>query len=181
MIHRCRRCCHRSEGSRVVRQRRSRPVQPRDSRSSSRYPRSDWYGFRHGTPGFKMAVTHCMSRSTPTHWTDAVTEGDLSLLRGLVRRCFPTAEGTRYLRRSAFSPTPDEHFILDRLPEAPAYGRVRMLGQDSSSARSSARSSPTWSSATQHSRTSPAPPQPLHRRVTCTNGAGDQARSTRQA
>ena len=83
-----------------------------------------WYGFpEHGTPGFKIGCYHHLHEQVDPDTLDrtAVTEGDLSLLRGLVRRCFPTADGNPLLTKVClFTNTPDEHFILDRLPEAPA-------------------------------------------------------------
>lgn len=82
-----------------------------------------WYGFpEHGTPGFKIGCYHHLREQVDPDTLDrtAVTEGDLSLLRDLVRRCFPAADGNPLLTKVClFTNTPDEHFILDRLPGAP--------------------------------------------------------------
>jgi sarcosine oxidase len=45
---------------------------------------------------------------------------DEAALRSAVRACFPLADGP-LLRASVclFTNTPDEHFIIDRLPDAP--------------------------------------------------------------
>jgi sarcosine oxidase len=83
-----------------------------------------WYGFpEHGTPGFKIGCYHHLREQVDPDTLDrtAVTERDLSLLRDLVHRCFPAADGNPLLTKVClFTNTPDEHFILDRLPEAPA-------------------------------------------------------------
>jgi sarcosine oxidase len=82
-----------------------------------------WYGFpEHGTPGFKIGCYHHLREQVEPDALDrsVVTEHDLSLLRDLVRRCFPAADGNPLLTKVClFTNTPDEHFILDRLPEAP--------------------------------------------------------------
>jgi sarcosine oxidase len=83
-----------------------------------------WYGFpEHGTPGFKIGCYHHLREQADPDSLDRtdVNVRDLSLLRGLVRRCFPAVHGNPLLAKVClFTNTPDEHFILDRLPEAPA-------------------------------------------------------------
>jgi len=83
-----------------------------------------WYGFpEHGTPGFKIGCYHHLREQVDPDALDRniVTARDLSLLRDLVHRCFPAADGNPLLTKVClFTNTPDEHFILDRLPEAPA-------------------------------------------------------------
>jgi sarcosine oxidase len=80
-----------------------------------------YYGYpTHGRPGFKIGkYHHRLERGNPEDLrreTDAVDE---ELLRGAIRRFFPRANGpTLATETCLFTNTPDEHFILDRLPEA---------------------------------------------------------------
>jgi sarcosine oxidase len=85
-------------------------------------PDGHFYGFpQFGVSGFKIGKYH--HRSEPinpdaTHRTpDAADE---AVLRDCVRSCFPGADGP-LLRASTciFTNTPDEHFIIDRLPDIP--------------------------------------------------------------
>jgi sarcosine oxidase len=80
-----------------------------------------YYGFpMHGRPGFKVGkYHHRRERGDPEalrRETDAVDE---EMLRVAVRRFFPKANGpTLATETCIFTNTPDEHFILDRHPDA---------------------------------------------------------------
>jgi sarcosine oxidase len=85
-------------------------------------PDGHFYGFpQHGVPGFKIGKYH--HRSEPVD-PDALSRNtdsrDEAVLRDCVRSCFPGADGP-LLRASTciFTNTPDEHFIIDRLPDSP--------------------------------------------------------------
>jgi sarcosine oxidase len=80
-----------------------------------------YYGFpEHGVPGFKIGKYHHLGQPADPDALDRDCHAeDEAALRGEVARCFPLANGT--LLRSAacmFTNTPDEHFIIDRHPDA---------------------------------------------------------------
>jgi len=81
-----------------------------------------YYGFpEHAVPGFKIGRYHHRSeRADPDALDRAVHPPDESILRDCVREMFPLADGP-LLRAGTclFTNTPDEHFIVDRLPDAP--------------------------------------------------------------
>lgn len=85
-------------------------------------PYGTFYGFpEHGVPGFKIGKYHHRGESVDPDTMDrTVSAADEAVLRDCVRRAFPGADGP-LLRSSTciFTNTPDEHFIVDRLPEAP--------------------------------------------------------------
>ncbi len=85
-------------------------------------PDGHFYGFpEHGVPGFKIGKYHHRSESAdPDAVRRVVDSEDEAVLRDCIRRCFPSADGP-LLRASTclFTNTPDEHFIIDRLPEHP--------------------------------------------------------------
>ena len=74
-----------------------------------------------GVPGFKIGVYH---HERETGDADALsrepTERDEAILREAIRGYFPDADGpVLSLRCCLFTNTPDEHFVLDTLPDAP--------------------------------------------------------------
>jgi sarcosine oxidase len=83
-----------------------------------------WYGFpEFGTPGFKVGCYHHRREVVNPDQLDraVVQPADVTLLHQVVRDCFPAVGRTPLLTKTClFTNTPDEHFILDRLPEAPA-------------------------------------------------------------
>ena len=82
-----------------------------------------WYGFpEFGVPGFKIGCYHHLREAVDPDTVDraAVTPRDVELLHSVVRDCFPAVGGEVLLTKTClFTNTPDEHFILDRLPDTP--------------------------------------------------------------
>ena len=82
-------------------------------------PDGHFYGFpEHGVPGFKIGKYH--HRAEPIDPDGARRSADAideAVLRDCVSSCFPGANGP-LLKASTciFTNTPDEHFIIDRLP-----------------------------------------------------------------
>ena len=81
-----------------------------------------YYGFpEYGVPGFKIGRYHHLDERVHPDTVDrACHPRDEAALREAVSRYFPAANGA--LRSSAvcmFTNTPDEHFIIDRAPDAP--------------------------------------------------------------
>jgi sarcosine oxidase len=85
-------------------------------------PEGYYYGFpQHGVPGFKIGKYHHRSELVdPDAMDRSVNAEDEAVLRECVRSFFPAADG-EVVRASTciFTNTPDEHFIIDRLPGAP--------------------------------------------------------------
>ena len=81
-----------------------------------------FYGFpQHGVPGFKIGKYHHRAELVdPDGMNRLVDADDEAVLRKCVTSIFPDADGP-VVRSSTciFTNTPDEHFIIDRLPEAP--------------------------------------------------------------
>jgi sarcosine oxidase len=81
-----------------------------------------FYGFpEHGVAGFKIGKFHHRSELVdPDRASRTVHAEDESVLRECVRSFFPGANGP-VIRASTciFTNTPDEHFIIDRLPDVP--------------------------------------------------------------
>jgi sarcosine oxidase len=80
-----------------------------------------FYGFpEYGVPGFKIGKYHHLyERVHPDTMDRTCHPADEAALRLATARYFPTANGV--LRSSAtcmFTNTPDEHFVIDRAPEA---------------------------------------------------------------
>ncbi len=73
----------------------------------------------YGVPGFKVGCYHHLRQTVDPDSMDREPNAeDEELLRGLVKRCFPNADGpTLSLQTCLFTNTPDEHFILDAHPE----------------------------------------------------------------
>ena len=84
----------------------------RDVSTGSRltaYPASSW-----------ACSTTSASRSIPIPWTREPNARDEAALRQFTERYFPEAAGpTLALKTCMFTNTPDEHFIIDTLPERP--------------------------------------------------------------
>jgi sarcosine oxidase len=81
-----------------------------------------FYGFpEFGVPGFKIGKYHHRAEAVdPDAVRREVGERDEAVLRDCIRDCFPAADGP-LLKSSTciFTNTPDEHFIIDRLPDVP--------------------------------------------------------------
>jgi sarcosine oxidase len=76
-----------------------------------------FYGFPDIGDGFKVAVHHHGERVTAQAVERRLRPEDEETIRGLVRRYFPAGDGA--LREAAvclYTNTPDEHFVIDRLP-----------------------------------------------------------------
>lgn len=86
-------------------------------------PEGRYYGFpEFGIPGFKIGrYHHREERVDPDAWDrDRLEPEDEQVLRTAVHAYFPDADGpTLTLKTCMFTNTPDEHFIIDRLPDAP--------------------------------------------------------------
>jgi sarcosine oxidase len=86
-------------------------------------PEGRYYGFpEFGIPGFKLGLYH--HRGEVVDPDDrgrlSIQPEDEAVLRAATRRYFPDADGpTLSLASCLFTNTPDEHFILDRLPGSP--------------------------------------------------------------
>ncbi|MEO6578562.1 MAG: N-methyl-L-tryptophan oxidase [Candidatus Limnocylindria bacterium] len=81
-----------------------------------------YYGFPvHDVPGFKFARYHHQREPIDPDDPDRdATPEDEALLRTFAERYFPDGAGpTIMLKACIFTNSPDEHFIIDRLPEAP--------------------------------------------------------------
>jgi sarcosine oxidase len=86
-------------------------------------PEGRFYGFpEYGIPGFKLGLFHHREEVVdPDGWDRAVIEPeDEAVLRAGTSQYFPDADGPALTLKSCmFTNTPDEHFIIDRLPQAP--------------------------------------------------------------
>ena len=81
-----------------------------------------FYGFpQHGVPGFKIGKYHHRAEPVdPDRIVRTVDAHDESVLRECVEAFFPGANGAmRQASTCIFTNTPDEHFIIDRLPDIP--------------------------------------------------------------
>ena len=77
-----------------------------------------FYGFPDAGDGFKAAIHHHGERTTTGSVERAMRGDDEAAIRELVRRYFPAGDGE--LREAAvclYTNTPDEHFVIDRLPD----------------------------------------------------------------
>lgn len=86
-------------------------------------PQGRFYGFpEYGIPGFKLGLFHHRRQTIdPDGWDRSIIEPeDEALLREGTSRYFPGADGPALTLKSCmFTNTPDEHFIIDHLPDAP--------------------------------------------------------------
>ena len=91
-----------------------------------------FYGFpAHGIPGFKLGrYDHFGSGGDPDTISREPTLEDEAPLRAFAERYFPDGAGpTVALKTCLFEPSPDEHFLIDRHPDAPsAVVARRVLG-----------------------------------------------------
>ncbi|MEX1294631.1 MAG: N-methyl-L-tryptophan oxidase [Candidatus Limnocylindrales bacterium] len=82
-----------------------------------------FYGFpEYGIPGLKIGeMRQARRRVDPDDWDRAQIEpDDEPLLRSALSRYLPQADGpTLSLKTCMFTMTPDEHFIIDTLPDTP--------------------------------------------------------------
>jgi sarcosine oxidase len=82
-----------------------------------------FYGFpAHGIPGFKLGrYDHFGDGGDPDEISREPTLADEEPLRAFASRYFPEGAGpTLALKTCLFEPSPDEHFLIDRHPDAPA-------------------------------------------------------------
>ena len=85
-------------------------------------PEGRYYGFpQYDVPGFKIGLYHHLEEQVdPDDFWREAGPADEAPLRLATERYFPAANGpTMALRTCMFTNTPDEHFILDTLPDAP--------------------------------------------------------------
>ena len=81
-----------------------------------------YYGFPiFGLPGFKLGRYHHLREHGPADELDREPRPeDERVLREFAARCFPAGAGPALtLKTCLFENSPDEHFLLDRLPDAP--------------------------------------------------------------
>lgn len=74
-----------------------------------------------GVPGFKIGLYHHLGeRGPPDMLSREPNANDEAALRRGLKAFFPEADGdVLALRTCMFTNTPDEHFIIDRLPDSP--------------------------------------------------------------
>jgi sarcosine oxidase len=86
-------------------------------------PEGLYYGFpEYGIPGLKVGRMHHRREVVdPDAWDRSTfDEEDEALLRAATSRYLPDADGPTLTRKTClFTNTPDEHFILDTLPDLP--------------------------------------------------------------
>jgi len=81
-----------------------------------------YYGFPiYGIPGFKFGRYHHLRERGPADELEREPRpDDEEILRRFAERCFPGGAGpTMTLKTCLFENSPDEHFIVDTLPDAP--------------------------------------------------------------
>jgi sarcosine oxidase len=81
-----------------------------------------YYGFPvYGVPGFKFGRYHHLAETTEADAVDRECHPrDEAVLRAFAARYFPKGNGpTMSLRACLFTNSPDEHFIVDSLPDEP--------------------------------------------------------------
>jgi sarcosine oxidase len=87
-------------------------------------PEGLYYGFpEYGIPGLKIGLMHHRRQVVdPDAWDrDFIEPRDEALLRAATGRYLPDADGPALtLRTCMFTNTPDKHFIIDTLPDAPS-------------------------------------------------------------
>jgi sarcosine oxidase len=85
-------------------------------------PEGFFYGFPvFSVPGFKLGCFHHLREQVdPDTLRREAGERDEAVLRSCIQPYFPDADGpTMALKVCMFTNTPDEHFIIDRLPDHP--------------------------------------------------------------
>jgi sarcosine oxidase len=83
-------------------------------------PEGRYYGFPvYGVPGFKIGRYHHLDELIdPAQPLRAPDQSDEDILRAFTSRYTPAADGaTLALRTCLFTNSPDEHFIIDKLPD----------------------------------------------------------------
>ena len=88
-------------------------------------PEGRFYGFPiYGVPGFKIGKYHHRGERTAAGAVDReIHPEDEAVLREGIHRYFPDADGpVMAMKTCLFTNSPDEHFILDRLPDRPNVG-----------------------------------------------------------
>lgn len=86
-------------------------------------PEGRYYGLPvWDVPGFKIGrYGHLGEKVDADAFEREADEADEAVLRRVTARYFPDADGpTMALRTCLFTTTPDEHFVIDRLPEVPS-------------------------------------------------------------
>ena len=81
-----------------------------------------FYGFpEFGIPGFKLGKYHHLEENVDPDTIDREPNArDEAVLRGFTEKYFPDAAGaTSSMKVCMFTNSPDEHFIIDRLPDSP--------------------------------------------------------------
>lgn len=81
-----------------------------------------FYGFpEFGVPGFKLGKYHHLEENVDPDTIDRQPNPqDEAVLRDFTEKYFPDAAGaTSSMKACMFTNSPDEHFIIDRLPDAP--------------------------------------------------------------
>ena len=81
-----------------------------------------FYGFpEFGVPGFKLGKYHHLEENVDPDTIDRQPNPqDEAVLRDFTQKYFPSAAGaTSSMKVCMFTNSPDEHFIIDRLPDAP--------------------------------------------------------------
>jgi sarcosine oxidase len=82
-------------------------------------PNVMWYGFPDTGDGVKVALHHHGPETTPETVDRVVTPSEAMHLRSLLDRYLPAASGAlRETGVCTYTNAPDEHFIIDRHPEA---------------------------------------------------------------
>ncbi|OIB58346.1 N-methyl-L-tryptophan oxidase [Natrialba sp. SSL1] len=85
-------------------------------------PEGRYYGFPvHGVPGFKFGrYNHREETVDPEAFEREPTQADERLLREFAEQYFPDGAGpTMRLETCLFTNTPDDHFVIDTLPDRP--------------------------------------------------------------
>ena len=84
-------------------------------------PEGRYYGFpQHDIPGFKIGLYHHLYEKVDPDNLDrsVVTSTDEEVLRRCVSKYFPMADNAMIQAKVCmFTNSPDEHFIIDRLPQ----------------------------------------------------------------
>ena len=83
-------------------------------------PQNFFYGFPDLGSGVKVARHHAGEVADPDQIRREVSDAELAVIRELVRRFLPDADGAlRSAEVCTYTNTPDEHFWIDRHPEQP--------------------------------------------------------------
>lgn len=80
------------------------------------------YGFPlHGADGLKIAKHHHVDETVdPETYTRQVSDDDETIVRGVISRYLPVANARLLTSKTClYTMTPDEHFVVDRMPGAP--------------------------------------------------------------